>query len=287
MALGLDYAGGRPSGAAIAAAGYEFVVRYLSDGGPSLPGKLLLPDEATDLLAAGVDIVSNWETTADRMLGGYSAGAYDASLALGQIEACGGRRDRPVYFSADWDASEEDQEAIDDYLRGAASILGPEWVGIYGGYWPVSRALDHGTARWAWQTAAWSGGNVNHRIHLYQRIGFVDVDGVQCDVNEARQDDFGQWSRSGSTPPPPEPPLDPPADLLAESIADIREQLCGRGARTPGLYPGWPQLATVADAPATLVDGVAAAIVKLGIVTDAIESLHTKLDAITARLGAL
>ena len=72
MANGLDYAGGIPGGAAIAAAGYRFVCRYLSSGGSALPSKMLTPAEADDLRANGIEIVSNWETTGEEMLnGGY------------------------------------------------------------------------------------------------------------------------------------------------------------------------------------------------------------------------
>lgn len=239
--LGLDYAGGRPSAAAIAAAGFDFAVRYLSSGGPALPGKLLTSDEADDLRANGVDIVSNWETTADRMLDGYQAGVDDATAALAHVLACGGRKDRPIYFSADMDTTPEQQCMIDDYLRGAASVLGVEQVGIYGGYWSVSRALDHGTARWAWQTDAWSGGNLDPRANIHQRIGFVWVDGVECDQNQALTADFGQWSAHGKE------------NLMSatdDMTADIHEQLCGEGSRDPGQYTGWPQLSgrTVVDA---------------------------------------
>ena len=41
MLQGLDYAGGRISGADVLAAGYQFVCRYLYDGAPQLPYKLL------------------------------------------------------------------------------------------------------------------------------------------------------------------------------------------------------------------------------------------------------
>jgi hypothetical protein len=196
--LGLDYAGGRPGGGAIKNAGYAFVVRYLSSGGSGLPGKQLLPAEANDLRANGIEIVSNWETTATRMLAGFNGGVADATSALAQVLACGGRADRPIYFSADWDATEAQQTPINDYLRGAATVIGVQNVGIYGGFWPVSRALNAGVAKWAWQTKAWSGTNVDPRINLWQRIGFVNVGGVQCDVNESRTSDYGQWS--GTTP---------------------------------------------------------------------------------------
>src|SRR5262245_41232357 len=101
MRFGLDYAAGRPGGAAIRAAGFDFVVRYLSPGGPTLPGKLLTPEEADDLRANGVSIASNWETSATRMLAGFDAGVLDAQAALAQVLRCGGRTDRPIYFAAD------------------------------------------------------------------------------------------------------------------------------------------------------------------------------------------
>lgn len=219
LRLGIDYAAGRPGGAAIRASGYDFVVRYLSDGGPGLPGKQLLPDEADDLRANGIDIVSNWETTAERMLDGYDAGAADAEAAQAQVLLCGGRTDRPIYFSADFDAAPEQQAAIDAYLRGAGSVLLQANVGIYGGYWPVSRALDNGTANWAWQTDAWSGGNLDPRIHLHQRIGFHNVGGVECDVNEALTPDFGQWAA---------PAIPPGGDMqLTDTWADAYgNQIC-------------------------------------------------------------
>lgn len=245
---GLDYAGGRPNPAAIRSAGYTFVVRYLSSGGASLPGKLLTPDEADGLRAAGVEIVSNWETTADRMRDGWSAGAGDASAALAQVLRCGGRQDRPIYFSADWDVSEDEQAQVDDYLRGAASVLGPEWVGIYGGYWPVSRALDSGTARWGWQAQAWSGGNVDPRAQLLQlnNDGYAWIGSIQCDINEAAVPDYGQWSYVKE---------DKVADM--DVTGDIREQLTG--ARDEG-YPGWAQLGG-----RTVVDALGAIGEKLGI----------------------
>jgi hypothetical protein len=288
---GLDYAGGRPGGAAIKAAGFDFVVRYLAPGGTSLPGKLLTPAEADDLRAHGVLIVSNWESYADRMLEGRAAGSQDAHSARAQALRCGGTIDRPIYFSADWDASAAEQAPIDDYLRGAAEVIGAENVGIYGGYWSCSRALNNGTAAWAWQTDAWSGGRVDHRINLHQRIGFITVGGVECDVNEAKTQDFGQWH--GGTD----------MALLDETFVNwqghrvtvgtalkymdlynglILDQVLGPGARVQEGKPvGWTQLGLdSAGKPRTLVDGVAAALAGQA-------QLAAKLDALTEALGLL
>jgi hypothetical protein len=223
--LGLDYAGGLPGGAAIAAGGYGFVCRYLSDGGSALPGKLLTVGEYADLQAHQVAVVVTWETTSDRMLDGYTTGSDDAGLAEETARAVGHPADRPIYFSCDFDAAPSDQAAIDEYLAGAADVIGSERTGVYGSYYVVQRCLDNESARWAWQTAAWSGGLTESRAHLYQRIDTVTVGGVDCDVNEALQIDFGQYPSPGIIPvdyhrkrhdmdqlPATEPPTDPNSD---------------------------------------------------------------------------
>lgn len=269
MRFGLDYAAGRPAASAIRAAGFDFVVRYLSEGGAALPGKILTPAEADDLRAHNISIVSNWETTAARMLDGYGAGVTDARAGLARVLRCGGRPDRPIYFSADFDATPPQQEPINAYLDGAASVLGRANVGIYGGYWPLSRALDAGVATWAWQTIAWSGGNREPRAQLFQTGLQVVIDGVECDVNETDHMDFGQWDIE-----PEEQDLTPEQD---EILRDIQIQLRG-----PGLA-GWPQLG---DDPAgnhlTVVDALASALTKI----DELRTEVSDLEATTAELSS-
>jgi hypothetical protein len=212
---GIDYAGGRPGGAAIKQAGYDFCVRYLTSGGPGLPGKLLTTAEYADLQAHGIAVAVNFETTADRMLDGYNAGVTDARLADQTLRAVGHPPDSPIYFSADWDAAPSDQVAIDAYLRGCASVIGIDRVGIYGGYWVVKRCLDNGTARWAWQAQAWSGNNRDPRAHIFQHAQYVTVGGVQCDLNEALQPDFGQH---------PSPAGDEMSPEIEQMIRDIHHE---------------------------------------------------------------
>ncbi|WP_433659397.1 glycoside hydrolase domain-containing protein [Nocardia sp. CA-128927] len=275
MRFGLDYAAARPGGAAIRAAGFDFVVRYLSDGGVTLPGKLLTPAEADDLRAHGVSIAANWETTATRMLDGYGAGVVDARAGLAQVLRCGGRPDRPIYFSADFDVTPQDQQRINTYLDGAATVLGRANVGIYGGYWSVSRALDAGSASWAWQTDAWSGGNVETRRNMHQTLRQQVVGGVVCDVNEAETTDFGQWDFFAQED----------TDVTPEQEAvlrDIQVQLRG-----PGLA-GWPQLGDGDGQARTLVDGVAAALTRIAELEGEVGELRTEiseLEATTAELA--
>ncbi|QIS06749.1 peptidoglycan DD-metalloendopeptidase family protein [Nocardia brasiliensis] len=269
---GLDFAGGRPGAAAIRDAGFSFVVRYLSDGGRSLPGKQLLPWEADDYRACGIEIVSNWETWADRMRDGWQAGVDDANAALAHVLRCGGRSDRPIYFSADWDAAEWEQDAIDDYLRGAASVVGAENVGVYGGYWVVRRCLDNGTAAWAWQCEAWSGGNVDPRAQLRQlnNAGYAYVGGVQCDQNIALTTDYGQWSAltEGNDMNPEQ----------ARQLTEIWEQLRGPGGN------GWAQLGQNRDGQnLTLVDKAAQLAAQLDTIAAALPALAARIEKLEAK----
>lgn len=194
--FGVDYSWGRPGVAALKRAGVTFVCRYLSH---DTTGKNLTRAEAEELSDAGIWIVVVWQNSKDGPLGGRSAGAAHARNAAAQAEARGMPAGRPIYFAADWDASPGQQDAINAYLDGAASVIGRDRVGIYGGYGPVKRALDAGKARWAWQTYAWSGGRWDPRAHIQQYSNDRELNGVSVDHNRAVKDDYGQW-RVGVTP---------------------------------------------------------------------------------------
>lgn len=243
--LGLDYAGGVPGASAIADAGYTFVCRYLTPGGPGLPGKLLTPGEYQALQAAGIAVVLNWETTADRMKAGFAAGQTDAKTADSTARSLGVPSDRPIFFSADWDTSAADQTSIDAYLAGVASVIGLARTGVYGSYYVCKRCLDNGTATWAWQTGAWSGGQIELRSHIYQRIGTQVVGGVECDVNEALQSpDYGQHPCSHPLGVPDMPagtiPSGPQTTKLVMPIGPSVSALVARG---------WLSLSSSEDAP--------------------------------------
>lgn len=207
----LDYAGGQIAGADLVAAGVTGVCRYVTSGGTQLPAKQLTAHEFADLIANGLDVVFNWEAGATNMLDGAAQGTADAQAALANIRALPGvpaNYQPVVYFSADFDATPDQQTPINAYLQAAAAVLGgPQFVGIYGGYWPVSRALDAGVCDWAWQTEAWSGGNVDSRINIMQRngLGYQTIGGVQADIDEAHTDNFGQYAPTNTPVPTPTP----------------------------------------------------------------------------------
>jgi hypothetical protein len=194
---GLDFAGGRPGAAAIKGAGYDFVVRYLNPGGPELPGKQLTRDELADYIDHAVSVAFMHETTADRMKAGYPAGLEDAKKAHDYLLSIGVPSRQVVYYACDFDATETDQIQINNYLRGAADYIGTTaLIGVYGGYWAISRALDAGVATWSEQTTAWSGHNLDKRRNITQTGDQTYVNGILCDVLIAETKDFGQY------PPP-------------------------------------------------------------------------------------
>jgi hypothetical protein len=251
---GLDYAGGIIPGAVLNGAGFNFVCRYLTDGGPNLPGKQLQASEFADLQGNGIAIVFNWETTANFML--TDQGAADAQQALNYIKSIGGPANPFIYFSADWDATEADQNAINSFLASAGSVLGgASGVGIYGDYYVCKRALDAGVATNAWQTEAWSssqdGVHIDSRVSIVQRneLGYTTLGNIQCDLNEAHTPDIGAYlaaSIPGTPVPTPNGPIIPPPPIVPYPNSDvlvqlIAEQLMGPWDSNQGKFTGWPQ----------------------------------------------
>jgi hypothetical protein len=194
--FGVDYAWGRPGTSALKNAKAKFVCRYLSH---DKTGKNLTRAEANDLSDAGLWIVVVWENTAKRALDGKSAGAADAEDAAAQARDCGMPDGRPIYFAADWDASSGQQDEINAYLDGAASVLGRGRVGLYAAHGPMKRAFDAKKITYGWQTYAWSGGKWDKRAQLQQYSNGHEINGVSVDYDRAVRDDYGQW-RVGVSP---------------------------------------------------------------------------------------
>lgn len=224
MSKGADYAWARPDPAALKAAGVTFVVRYVSHDLSKLRGlpaeratgmggersrraftmaagapRQTTSGEVAALLAAGIGVALVWEDTADAAVQGHARGVSDATEANRQATALG-LAGIPVYFAVDYDAAAGDQPQINAYLDGAASVIGRGRVGVYGGFWPVSRARSAGKATWYWGSYAWSGsnwGSCGWTPHLMQQLALVTICGVQCDIDIAAVADFGQAPRPG------------------------------------------------------------------------------------------
>lgn len=196
--FGLDSTSGVPV-AAHRQAGSSFALRYLS----RYDWKVLREDELRAYRANGISIGVVFEDGAANALGGYDRGRADAEFALGQARALGIPARRPIFFAVDFDTG-RNPAATDGYFDGVASVLGRDFSGPYGGFGVVQRQLDRGF-RWAWQTYAWSGAEVDCRAQLYQFSNAHVVGGVGVDFNHAFYADFGQWDGAPGPVPDPDP----------------------------------------------------------------------------------
>lgn len=187
---GIDYASARPDLDEVKSKGYVFAARYVC---ALLGTKVITKEEADDIRAHGLGLVLVYEQYIYRPREGRAAGHADAVVALAQARAAGFPEDRPIYFAVDFDARPADQPAIDEYLRGAAEVMGLARTGVYGGINLIDRCWASKTATWFWQTGAWSYHKESVHAHLVQMTaqnGTV-IGGQKVDIDETRQDDIG------------------------------------------------------------------------------------------------
>jgi hypothetical protein len=212
MSLGVDYSFARPGGAAIRGAGFNFACRYFA----SSVAKRISAAEVADLFANGLGIPMVFEDYANPLqnhpgLSAYNAGVADAQLAVAQAGSVNFPTSLPIYFAVDFDVPDYAPQSSDaraklgpfgDYFAGVNSVLGLSRSGGYGGYYLIKRLFDAGLISYGWQTLAWSGGQIDSRIHIYQN-GKSALNG-SCDVDESRQTNFGQWAanQGGNMPTP-------------------------------------------------------------------------------------
>ena len=199
----VDYSGGVPSPAAIAAAGHLGAVRYVSDRRPGadwMIGKPLKESEADALAAAGLEVVSNYQygkgDTSD-WRGGYAAGVKHAKRGLELHTAAGGPANRPIYASIDDNPTAvEFATMIAPYILGWESVVGPENTGIYANSPTIELASIAGLGQWYWQHNWGTPKGYRHpSAHLHQvRIDKDEIDGVTVDINVILASDYGQWS---------------------------------------------------------------------------------------------
>lgn len=230
MALqGVDYSWARPGGKTLKDAGKHFAVRYIPY--PGHGGKGLGAAERDDLLNNGVSIAMVFESYVGRPKEGRGAGKADAAESDRQLRALGFPAGTPVYFAVDYDAPESGQGVIDEYLRGAAEVIGADRVGIYAGYHVIKRCAANGTAKWLWQTYAWSGGNVHPDIHLFQYKNGQDLNGA-VDFCEARKENYGQWQAGGVAPKPEPVPVQPASGSYTVKSGDTLSGIAQRYGTT-------------------------------------------------------
>jgi hypothetical protein len=213
----IDYAMRQIPAADIRAAGYAGVINYvsLSRPGSNFGAKPITRPYAESLTAAGLVIVSNYQygkpggTAPSDFTRGYAGGVADAKAGWQLHTAAGGGQSAPIFFSIDDDISRETWNTLAlQWFRGINSVLGVQRTGVYGGIdvcrWAAADGVIGNSStpghRWAWQTKAWSGSQVEPTAVLYQRIVATAsnpgplVGGTEVDVNDVLAGDCGQWN---------------------------------------------------------------------------------------------
>ena len=184
MAEGVDFAFGRPGGSALRAAGKSFVGRYLS----GWQGKGVTRAELDDYAANELGVFFIYEETGTELLGGFSAGvrvARDAEalrISLGLPPVA-------IHFTADSDISGAELAASVSAIDGAVSVLGYSRVGGYGGVAFIKALAGH--CKYAWQTYAWSKGQIADNATLYQYRNSQTINGAAVDLCKNLSADFG------------------------------------------------------------------------------------------------
>jgi len=208
----IDFSGARPGAQSIKDSGAAGVLRYLSPPAsvaPAAQWKVATRPEVSSYLEVGLDVVLNWEWYAGRMLEGAPAGSQDGAWALAAARALGYPKGATVYFSHDTSTRGDDRVAA--YLRAASAAMGRYYYAdCYSGIGTLAAMFNLGAIRYGWQTLAWSDGNVDRRVHLYQNG--KQWYGSQADENVLLKHPLGSWLDVQSTPsqPVPRPAPKPP-----------------------------------------------------------------------------
>lgn len=259
VAEGVDYsstpnANWNALAAELAANGKTFVGRYaVYDKSPE--GRGITASEYRAMTAHGIGTFLYYEEDAGWMTGGWSAGVRGAQNAMDVIRREGLPEGMPVYYSDDIPPEIDDFGAMIECLRGAASVVGIERVGLYGGWDAIDHAQAAGAARYYCQTLAWQYGRGLHPgIHLHQ-YGFNQFfAGTNCDLVSALQPHYGQASDflAKPEPPPPPKPVHPPKRLKAPDtvFAQGHELTRNKSTRFRGIDPTTLRTAPSLQAPA-------------------------------------
>ncbi|MDG0809745.1 DUF1906 domain-containing protein [Cohnella rhizosphaerae] len=222
MAKGIDKAAPVTAAQAktLASAGYTFAARYLVP--PAYGWKRMTADEAKLITAAGMQIVSVFETTASRAASGADAGRNDGAAAYAEALAVGQPKGSAIYFAVDYDAQPKDFDAIEAYLKAAAKQVAGYDTGVYGSYAVVEEMAKRRACSHFWQTYAWSRGKRSDKANIFQYKIDTKVSGIPLDLNESYGNE-GWWDTNASANPNPNPNPKPDEEESAMKPEDAEK----------------------------------------------------------------
>jgi len=172
-------------------AGAEFVCRYL---------KNLSIAEANALSAAGLRIVSIFETTAHRALAGAAAGKEDGTFALAQSLSLKQPVATAICATADFDVTLTQQPAVLAYFTAFKAAIADMKLMVYANGAICQATLDSGIADYTWLAGgkAMRGSReflASGRATIVQDVGDkagLDL-GIDIDSDTATVAEYGGW----------------------------------------------------------------------------------------------
>jgi hypothetical protein len=166
--IGFDFSWTEPDPVAMADAGYEFAIGYVSPN----PAKNLSAGQVAAYVEAGIGVGLVWESTAGRALDGRAAGKQDGRAAEEQANALGYPIDAVIFFAVDVNTTRADRPVIREYAE-AFNGATRRPVGIFGEADVIDHFVTPGKppVQYGWQTAAWSKGRVSDKADLFKRVG--------------------------------------------------------------------------------------------------------------------
>lgn len=182
MTIWADYSAGRPGGAALRAAGFSGVIRYVGTPGRT---KNITAGEYQDLIGHGLSVLLVHENGTGDVLRGYAGGVADAHAALDNARACSIPDSVGIASASDRHLTAAQVRTGVAYQAGFTSVIGHDRTGAYGFHEFVSAVQAAGTASWLWQCGTRPAGNAG--IHLWQRntgTSQTRVNGIACDIND-------------------------------------------------------------------------------------------------------
>lgn len=216
MSIVVDFAWTKPSVSQLKSWGAVAVGMYVSHD----PGKSANAAVVNSYAAAGIKTFLFFEDSANRAMAGYSAGVSDAQFAAARSAAYGKPPWAPIEVAIDFDVPDFAPNSSDpvlklgvvsQYFKGWCDTLGKNRVGVYGGYWPVTRLIAANLATSAVQTIAWSGGKVDLKdIACLQNGHTLDNGAVDVEViNSAALLSKMAWVPGEADPGAPAPKPQP------------------------------------------------------------------------------
>lgn len=244
--FGVDYSFARPDLQMLKDRGIVFIARYLwklkyDDGVRTNKGLSKAESDAAE--ANGLEVVHIYEEDGKELNKGFDAGVRVAKEAE-RFRTEQGLEPKPIYFNVDYDAQPAEYAAIIEALKGAATVIGVERVGLYASYAVVKMAFDAGVIKWGMQTYAWSNGQWEPRAQLRQWSN--GQYGGSVDFQYAMAPEYGQSPVIPTPDPEPEPEPEPeePEEPTGPVLEITRDELVRRRAQAAGLVAFFDALLT-------------------------------------------